>query len=61
MHISEELNTEQSAVQYVDERCSNVCVYSVNDVKLHTCILPSWNFYEWNDVGESTTWRLCIL
>ncbi len=62
MRISEELSTEESGVQYVDERYSNVCVCvrNVNNVKLDTCILPSWDFYQWNDFGKSTTWRLCI-
>jgi hypothetical protein len=54
MNISEELNRPKSGLQYNNEGY-NVGVYdlNVNNVKLYTCILPPWNFYQWNDFGES--------
>ncbi len=63
MHISEESNTQQLAVQYVGERYNHVCVYdmNVNNVKLCIYIPPSLNFYQWNDFGESTTEKRSIL
>jgi hypothetical protein len=55
MSISEELNAQQFALQYVDEKYNNAYTYdkSVDNVKLHSCIPPFFNFYQWNDFGES--------
>jgi len=56
MYNSEELNTQQVALQRIDEAYTNACIYDVNanNIKLYSCVLPPLNFYQWNDLGEST-------
>lgn len=51
MHNSEELNTLDKTYT------SNACIddVSVNNIKLYSRVIPSFDSYQWYDLGESTT------